>query len=370
MAVRAVLRGTGAARLVVFLGLLAVAWRPLHAQDPTRLPVVVVNAVPDAPGPRKMVGVVRDTFAIPIDSVEISIVKLRRRAFTKTDGTFLFTDIKPGKYEVRARKIGYAPQLAEFTVDDSGGTGGFKLLPLTQVLRPVVTTVGRGGISGVVGDTAFNALVGTEIRVVGKGRIATTDSTGQFYIPIEAGSYLLRFKQPGFAERLVSVIVPKDSGERVRVTLAPPAKPLSNREVHNVDDMAERAMNRSNTNSRVFTRAELQQMKIEWVYDAVEMGYRQVYSGRDGTLDKDCVAMVNGGPDYTEIGKLTVDDIESVEIYNVGQSRQPTNRQAGKPFGGYQRFGTAQELVPITNTDRAAWANYTKKCTTVYVWLR
>jgi len=342
----------------------------MRAQDPTRLPAVVVNAVPDLPGPRKMTGVVRDTFAIPIDSVEISIVALERRAFSKADGTFLFTDIKPGKYQVRARKLGYAPQIREFIVDTAGATGGFKLLPLTQVLRPVVTTVSRGGISGVVGDTAFNALVGAEVRVVGHGRITATDSTGGFYLPVEPGSYLLRFRQPGFSERLVSVIVPRDSGQRIRVTLAPPARALSIRELHNFDDMAERALTRSNMHSRVFTRAELQQQKIEWVYDAVQMGFRQVHSGPLGVLDKDCVAMVNGGPDYTEIGKLTVDDIESVEIYDLGGRPMPASNRQGRPFGGYKRFGSGEELMPISNVEKAAWANSTKTCAVVYVWLR
>lgn len=354
--------------LIVVLGVLAIARHPLRAQDPTRLPAVVVNAVPDPPGPRKMTGVVRDTFAIPIDSVEISIVKLQRRAFTETDGTFLFTDIKPGKYEVRARKIGYAPQVAEFTVDSSGATGGFKLLPLTQVLRPVVTTVGRGGISGVVGDTAFNPLAGTEVRVVGKGQFAMTDSLGAFYIPVEAGSYLLRFAQPGYAERLLSVIVPKDSGQRIRVTLAPPRRSLTLREVHNVDDMAERAVVRAASYSRVFTRAELQQQKIEWVYDAVQMGFRQVHQGPPGVLDRDCFAMVNGGPDITEIRDLTVDDIETVEIYDLGAS-QASARQP-RPWSGNQRFGNGSGLLPISNADQAVWANRTKSCTMVYVWLR
>jgi hypothetical protein len=316
-----------------------------------------------------MTGVVRDTFAIPVDSVEISIISLQRRAFTGADGTFLFSDIKPGKYEVRARKIGYAPQVQEFTVDSAGGTGGFKLLPLPQVLRPVVTTVARGGISGVVGDTAFNALVGAEVRVVGKGKVTATDSLGSFYIPIEAGSYLLRFKQTGYAERLVSVIVPKDSGERIRVTLAPPTRALSLREAHNVDDMAERAMMRTNMYSRVFTRAELQRDKIEWVYDAVQMGFHQVHKGPPGLLDKDCVAMVNGGPDITEIGGLTVDDVETVEVYDVGRLPESSDRQP-RPWSGNQRFGSGMGLVPITNTDRAVWANRTKACALVYVWLR
>jgi len=370
----AALRRTISARFVLLIGLLAVG-RPLHAQDPARLPAVVVNAAPDLPGPRKLVGVVRDTTGVPIDSVEVSIPSLQRRSFTKLDGSFLFGDIKPGKYQVRARKIGYAAQTREFVVADSGGTGAFALLPLPYVLRPVITSAGRGGLSGVVGDTAFNALVGANVRLLGKSASTKTDSLGQFYLPLQAGSYLVRVTQPGFVDRLVSVIVPKDSGQRIRVTLAPPTRPLTIREFHNFDDLNSRLNWRSRANTRVYTRAELLQMKIEWVYDAVMIGYHEIHSGPPGSLDKDCAAIVNGGPAYTEIGKLTVDDIETVEVYGgsttqsmpVSNGRRPPKPVPGQPI---PRAQLTFNPVPLSNTEQASWANFTKTCTTVYVWLR
>ena len=368
-------RIVGVRLAIVSVCLLAIAHHSLGAQDPTRLPAVVVNAAPDLPGPRKLVGVVRDTSGIPIDSVEVSIASLRRRAFTKLDGSFLFSDIKPGKYQVRARKIGYAVPTHEFVVADSGGTGAFALLPLPYVLRPVVTSASRGGLSGVVGDTAFNALAGADIRILGKDVYTKTDSLGQFYIPIGAGSYLLRVKQPGFVDRLVSVIVPEDSGQRIRVTLAPPTRPLTLREVHNFDDLNSRLTWRNHAHTRVYTRAELLQMKIEWIYDAVMIGYHEIHSGQPGYLDRDCSAMVNGGPAYTEIGKLTVDDVETVEIYGgsttgsmpVSNGRRPPRPVPGQPL---RRAQVVIDPVPLTNTDQAGWSNLTKTCTTVYVWLR
>jgi hypothetical protein len=352
--------------------LLAIAHHSLHAQDPTRLPAVVVNAAPDPPGPRKLTGMVRDTSAIPLDSVEVSIPSLQRRAFTKLDGTFLFTDVKPGKYAVRARKLGYAPQIREFTVDSTGGTGAFTLLTLPYVLHPVVTTVARGGMSGVVGDTSFNALAGAEVRVLGHENYTRTDSLGQFYIPIRSGSYMVRVTQPGFADRLVSVIVPPDSGQRIRVTLAPPSRVIPIREIHNIDDFASRLAWRSLPHSRVYTHEDLVRMKIEWVYDAVQMGHREMHVGVPGTLDKDCVAMINGGPDYAEIGKFTVDEVESVEIYDTrarppGANPRPPAPRPGQPLHAAR---LAIDPVPLTNTDRASWANMTKACTLVYLWLR
>jgi hypothetical protein len=236
--------------LIVAWGLLAP--RAAVAQQPTRLPAVVVNAAPDKPGARKVAGVVRDTAALALDSVEVSITSLQRRVFSKADGSFLFTDVGPGKYEVRARKLGYGPQIREMVVDSAGATGMFSLVPLPYVLRPVVTTVARGGLSGVVGDTAFNALGGAEVRVLGHDAHTLTDSRGSFYIPIKAGSYLVAVRDAGFADRLVSAIVPPDSGERIRVTLAPPARALSAREIHDIDDFGERLAWRSTQHSRVF----------------------------------------------------------------------------------------------------------------------
>ena len=43
---------------------LGVAGRTAGAQDPVKLPGVVVKATPNPPGPRRMGGVVRDTFEL------------------------------------------------------------------------------------------------------------------------------------------------------------------------------------------------------------------------------------------------------------------------------------------------------------------
>lgn len=331
--------------------------RVSSAQQPTRLPAVVVHAAPDKPGARKVAGVVRDTSAVAIDSVEVSIVSLQRRVFSKSDGTFLFTDVAPGTYQVRARKLGYGPQVREMVVDVDGATGMFSLVPLTYVLRPVVTTVSRGGLSGVVGDTAFDPLPGAEVRVLGHDAHTVTDSAGSFYIPIKAGSYLVDVKDRGFTDRLVSVVVPSDSGERIRVTLAPPTHPLNVRQVHNVDDLGQRLAWRNTQHSRVFTHTDLVDMKIEWLYDAIQIGFHQVHSGPPGMLDEDCAALVNGGPDTVSVGSLTVDDVETVEIYDM---RAPSRPSRSRPIAA----------VPMNNTEIASWANGTKTCTLVYVWLR
>ncbi|HEY9226682.1 MAG TPA: carboxypeptidase regulatory-like domain-containing protein [Gemmatimonadaceae bacterium] len=345
-------------KTVVLIALIALSARGqrMGAQEPPvrprQLPAVVVSARPDPPGPRKMSGMVRDTAATPIDRVELSIPQLQRRAFSNADGTFRFDDIKPGKYEVRARRIGYAPQVQEIVVDSLGGVGVFALLPTARRLLPVVSSATRGGLSGTVGDTAYHALPGATVRVLGHSQTVQTDSAGGFFIPLAAGSYLVSVKRTGFDYKLVSVIIPPDSGRSVTVFLPPRERPVPHEEANNLEDLNTRLVRRRTTTSRVYTRADLEKMQVEWVYDAVQRG--TIAAGGSMIADRDCSVIVNGGPETVELEGLTLDDIESVEIYPVAQG----SRRASVP------------QVTLGNTRLALWRNWTKRCPLVYVWLR
>src|ERR1041385_1796381 len=128
---------------VLAVTVLAVAAPAARAQEPARLPAVVIKETPPPPGRDLLVGIVVDTFAVPIEGVEISIPAARRRAFTDSAGMFRFEKIGRGTYEVRARKIGFGPQLREFTVGPAGGTGAFQLLRFVRNLPVVVTSASR-----------------------------------------------------------------------------------------------------------------------------------------------------------------------------------------------------------------------------------
>src|SRR4051812_246882 len=120
--------------------------RRAAGQDPVRLPGGVVEGPVGKTGARALAGGARDTFAIGIDSVEISIPQLKLRAFTDGDGKFRFDKVGRGEYTVRARKIGYAPQVHAVKVDDEGGVGLFELLQLRHALPPVIVNDSRGGL--------------------------------------------------------------------------------------------------------------------------------------------------------------------------------------------------------------------------------
>lgn len=347
------------------------AHRDAAAQNPpVRLPAVVVNAAPDLPGPRRIAGVVRDTTGFPVEGVEVSIPALQRRASSGPDGSFRFDNVAPGTYPARARKLGFGPQVHSVVVDSLGGAVAFALVPIPHTLLPIVSSAARGGLSGVVGDTAFRAIPGALVRLTGHGASSATDSLGEFFIPAKPGSYLVSVTRPGFAFRLVSVIIPADSGRRITAYL-PPAPPVSNREAHNLDDLAARLAWRSTTRSRVFTRADLEKLNVEWAWDAVRFGYGAIFQGRNGWVDRDCSVIVNGGPQTTELGSLTIDDIETVEIYTRqgNPSRVPDIRSAR---GGVVRTPSHASVpsIPLSNTERATMENKARECPIVYVWLR
>lgn len=340
------------------------------AQDPVRMPAMVVKAPVDKPGPRALSGVVRDTFALTIDSVEISIPSLQRRAFSDGNGKFRFDKISPGNYLVRARKIGYAPQTQTVTVDSMGGVGMFDLLQLRRALPPVIATAARGGLSGVVGDTSFRAVAGAEVRLLGNGQRVETDSLGYFFFPVRQGRYVVSVRQKGFTDRVVSVNVPADSGRRVTLFLEPGHGTVANVEYWNIDDFGQRLAWRNNYTSTFFTHDDMVNMGIEWITDAVQSGSTR--AGGRQILDADCSAVLNGGPGTVRLAALTIDDVESVEVYpTTGQNMAPTSRPntVGRPVG---KKGVADSKVkiPIANTGRTASVNQGLVCAMVYVWTR
>jgi len=348
-------------------GLSAVA----RAQEPVRLPGVIVKAPIEKPGARALAGVARDTFATPIDSVEITIPDLKRRAITHDDGKFRFDQVAPGKYDVRARKIGYAPQVVSVTVDADGGVGMFELLQLQRALPPVIVSASRGGIGGVVGDTSYHAIAGAVVRVAGQGAVVATDSSGYFHFDVGPGQYFLTIKDEGFKEKVVSVRVPPDSGRRVSIFLEP-AGATAAREYWNIDDFNERMGKVSKTQASIYAGEQLIDMGIEWVSDVVQGGLTRV-SSKTMLVDKDCVAIVNGGPTTVQLKQLTIDDVATVEIYPAGTSADQRSLMMNRPQGavvGKKGVADSRVRAPFENTSRAAIQNAAMQCAEVWVWTR
>jgi hypothetical protein len=352
-------RAASAAALLVIVSL------PARAQDPVRLPGVNVIGTPDKPGPKLLVGIVVDTAGNVIAGAEVTIPDLARRAFTKSDGSFRFDSVRSGQYKMRARKLGFAPQIREFEVDSAGGAAQFQLLPIVTALPAMVTSAGRRGISGYVGDVELRSVADATVRVLGAGLSTKTDTDGAFFLPAEPGRYMVAIAKDSFTTKLVSVTVPKDSGRHVNAWLMPGREvPLG--EAWNIEDLRERHAWVRPQDRILYTREDMSGRGIEWVYDAVQLAGPKF--GFVERLDRDCMVVADGGPDIVNLATLTIDDVESVEIYKAYPSGSPTVAAAA-PRGKNTNMKGGQ-FVQRDNARRAIIENGARVCPGVFVWLR
>ena len=226
----------------------------VDAQQPT---------LPKPAGPKTLVGIVTDTIGNPLDSVELTISSLKRHAMSGADGTFRFDDIKPGPYQVVARRLGYYPQMQSATVDDNGATISFSLLLGVRALPPVVSSIARGGLSGVIGDTAYNIVSEAQISVIASDHRTLSDSMGRFFLDLKPGKYMVNVTRPGYRTRLVSVTIPNDSGRRMTVWLTPTNAGQYNRDAMAFDALAARLARRNPVWSNIYTREDINKMGID-----------------------------------------------------------------------------------------------------------
>ena len=71
------------------------------------------------PGAPSLGGVVRDTSGAPLPHAQVVIIGLNRGTSTNAAGEFFFDEVTPGRYEVYATLIGYAPARVAVVVPDT-----------------------------------------------------------------------------------------------------------------------------------------------------------------------------------------------------------------------------------------------------------
>lgn len=294
--------------------------------------------------PRTLVGVVSDTAGAPIDSAEVIITSLKRRVVSTVDGRFRFDDIKPGAYEVSARRLGYLPQVRKVKVGDDGGTISFQLIPYVRGLAPVVTSSSRGGLSGVIGDTTYKLVAGAQVSALATDRRAVSDSTGSFFLDLKPGKHIVRIKAPGFASRLVSVTIPNDSGRRIVVWLSPTARSGSIRDDWLMDSLNSRLLRRNPVWSTIYTREDIERSGMTEAAQLATIAARK-------RVDDNCPAIIDGGTMTAPVGAFTAAEIETIETYTPRPaSYAPTSMMSR----GHLAAPPSSSDCPIT----------------VYLWLR
>ena len=309
--------------------------------------------LPKPAGPKTLVGLVTDTIGNPIDSVELLIASVKRHATTGPDGTFRFDDLKAGPYHIVARKLGFYPQVQSATVDDKGGVVSFSMIQGVRALPPVVTSVARGGLSGVIGDTSYNIIEGAQIAVLASDRRALSDSMGRFFIDLAPGKYMVNVTRPGYRSHLVSVTIPNDSGRRMTVWLAPSNRGTNARDAFAYDALAQRLETRNVVYDAIFTREDINRLGIQDGAQLARLGSNSQF----GPPDDQCPAIVDGGPVTLPLWAIDAADVEAMETYAPHPKTGAVTSIGGNRRISTQAGANSQASAPC-------------KGVRVYVWLR
>jgi hypothetical protein len=318
---------------------------PGEAQDPPAPPGVILPSG----GPRTIAGIVVDrntSPSIPLEGVAITIRGSNRTVITGDDGVFRFDSLEIGEYEIRARRIGYEPQVQKATIPGRGNVI-FVLTPLSQRLAPIVSAAAVGGVGGFVSDSIRKPLKGVTVRVFGtqSGR-AVTDSSGQFHVDAPAGQYMMEVTSRGFRPEMLSFNIPADSGRLVAITLY--AGRIPSREVVARQDLQQRVSWRK-VGARVFTREDLARMAGTSLTDIVRMGVDRPFDVEE------CALLLNGYPIAWPMWMYNAEDLDMVEVYPPGTM-------------GHTQRGRRVQTNPRRDSRGSGGAD--RVCPDIFIWQR
>jgi carboxypeptidase family protein len=153
-------------------------------------------------------GYVKDTEGALVPEVEITLESPRRITRTDSRGYFRLDSIPEGVRRLRARRIGYLAVNPVIVVPHPGkDTLEIIMLQMPQLLDAIEVKVNRKGIYGVVGDSAYRALPGTLVELLGARLADTTDEQGRFAFEEikDYRHFVLRVSRVGYYGRLISV---------------------------------------------------------------------------------------------------------------------------------------------------------------------
>jgi hypothetical protein len=281
-----------------------------------------------APAAGALTGIVMDSGHDPLEGASVFIRNPKRQARTSASGYFRLDSLAAGTYEVTVRMIGHEIAMQSYTVSDSGGVARFCLVSEPRALAPIITAVPRGGLSGVVGDSAYQMVSGAEVRAVTGGAHALTDSAGGFFLDLKPGTYPITVKKEGYGIQLLSVTIPRDSGRQIAVWLTSPPK-NARRIAAAIEDSMKFRM------TFLYRAAHFKLLSSEELMRNPADILTTVQGATVTAVSSKCEAIVDGGPYQVPLYTIDKSEIAAMEVYVKRESsRGPTSINPGGTAGG------------------------------------
>ena len=285
-------------------------------------------------------GIVVDEAGRPVPNAEALLQKRTMRVRAGDDGIFHLLDVEFGKYTIEIRRLGYKPQSVKVNLRDSLATVRVSLERLPFSLPSVVTVANRGGLSGVVADTAFKPLAQVKVQVNGAQLLAETDSAGQFFIPVKPGHYMVVLRRSGYARQTVSVTVPPDTGRQIAAWMVPEARDSDPRQGAMLFDQNQRLMAAAPASSRFFSREDFEKLGTTDLRQLASLA-----SGSDVSMY--CPVMENGDPKRTlPLWAVVPQELEFLEVYFVRGGAPRTSAGPGGSAGKLASEKSGMSRIP------------------------
>ena len=306
--------------------------------------------------PSAIVGVVRDQAGRPIGDADVLVYQLQMRARSRADGTFRF-DLKPGKYTIEVRHLGYKAVTSKVTVKEAPLSVAIQMERVPFFLPSVLTTADRGGLSGVIADTAYKPVAKVRVTVLGANASAETDSAGAFFMPVKPGHYMVELKRDGYARQLVGVTVPETTGRKLAAWMVP-TKNADPREGAMLFDLPHRVNMANVVWDKFYTREDMEALNVRDV--------RMLTSNAAMKLSApDCKVFINGDQTkWMPMWTLKTEDVEFVEVH-IAKPDIPKGDAASSTGGSNDK------LVSLKKASSGFGPPESSDCpATVIAWLR
>ena len=174
-----------------------------------------------AQGPNTLRGRVIDETSRPVSYAQIQMLPGDRRVVTDQNGDFTIAAIADGEFQLRVRRIGFAPTqvMVRLPLQESPFTITMTALP--RVLDSVRVSE-RGPVvryTGIVLDDFDQPVIGAEVIAAGAAdRNVRTDSAGHFRLAkAQKGTLVLRVRKFGYTPYFGSLTLQVDREDTIRV---------------------------------------------------------------------------------------------------------------------------------------------------------
>jgi hypothetical protein len=200
----------------------------------------------------------------------------------------------------------------------------YQLRHAGTLLPTVEVRAERPGIFGTIALLGERPAPGARVQLVGPdGRVAAADSAGRFaFQGLRQGSYLVWVTHPGYSERRISVMLARNEGRELAISLVPSTRVVSRGNLEALDDL-NRRLSVGLTKERM-TREDLQKRGEDNLCDLPQV--RPVVGTGTATI----VIVLNGTTVYRDMPAYSLcawraDEVEMVEVLeNVCRDRTGT----------------------------------------------